>query len=76
MSLKVRETVKPGLGKKNNKVMMGTRQKLKSGDEWDMLYWKEVLACFNRSKLSKKIKKRLSRRRRRKEKIINKHLNV
>jgi len=45
---------------------MGHREKIKNGDEWDVLYWKPVLGSAQRN--SHKIKKQLSRRRRRKGK--------
>ena len=42
--------------------MMGHREKIKNGDEWDVLYWKPVLGSAQRN--SHKIKRQLSKRRR------------
>jgi len=50
---------------KSNKrelAMMGHREKIKNGDEWDVLYWKPVLGSAQRN--SHKIKRQLSKRRR------------
>jgi len=40
--------------------MMGTRQKAKTGDEWDLLYWRHAFRYIERS--ASTIKKRMRRR--------------
>ena len=45
--------------------MMGHRQVLRSGDEWDCLYWRNVLKLFGKSGTSAKTKRKMRRRERR-----------
>jgi hypothetical protein len=42
--------------------MMGRRQKLKSGDDYDFLYWRRVLCVFDKAGVSQKNKRRLNKR--------------
>ena len=46
-------------------VMMGSRQRMGSGDEWDALYARKMYCYLQRPGVSSKIKRRMRRRRRR-----------
>jgi hypothetical protein len=48
---------------------MGTRQKLKSGDEFDVLYARKWYCYLKRAGIASKIKRQM-RRRRRHDKVI------
>jgi hypothetical protein len=48
--------------------MKGDRIKLKDVDEWDQRYAKDILVIFDRPRISKKTKRRISRRIRRSKK--------
>jgi hypothetical protein len=46
--------------------MMGRRDKLKGGDEWDAITARQFYKYLQRSRVCKRIKQRLNRRNRRK----------
>lgn len=46
--------------------MMGRKQKLKSGDEWDVVTkWRKLIARYGKAGQTKEVKRRLNRRERR-----------
>jgi hypothetical protein len=50
--------------------MLGHREKMIYPDEYDLTTgWRRLLCCFQRAGETKKVKKRMTRRNRRKEKI-------
>lgn len=42
--------------------MMGRRQQLKSGDEWDAVYARKKLCVFEKAGVARKTKRRMNKR--------------
>lgn len=42
--------------------MMGRKQKLKGGDEYDAVYWRNKLCVFDKSVVGRKTKRKMNKR--------------